>query len=71
MILCFISCLLIGASVSAQNRTKISEGLYLVDYAGTYVIEDEVNQRSISITITEEIKDKQTDEKIYKVACGK
>ncbi|MBR3986834.1 MAG: hypothetical protein IKK04_06740 [Bacteroidales bacterium] len=71
MIMCLISFLLIGATSSAQTRTKISEGLYLVDYAGTYVVEDEVNQRSISITITEEIKDRQTNEKIYKVTCGK
>ena len=72
MIMCFCGLLLIGTTTaSAQTKTKISEGLYLVDYAGTYVIEDEVNQRSISITITEEIKDRKTDEKIYKVACGK
>ena len=71
MIMSLISFLLIGASSFAQTKTKISEGLYLVDYAGTYVIEDEVNQRSISITITEEIKNRQTDEKIYKVVCGK
>ena len=71
MIMSLISFLLIGASSFAQTKTKISEGLYLVDYAGTYVIEDEVNQRSVSITITEEIKDRQKDEKIYKVVCGK
>ena len=32
MIMCLISFLLIGATSSAQTRTKISEGLYLVDY---------------------------------------
>ena len=72
MIMCFLGLLLTGTTAaSAQTKTKISEGLYLVDYAGTYVIEDEINQRSISLTITEEIKDRQTDEKIYKVVCGK
>lgn len=71
MIMCLLGFLFIEGNSSAQTRTKISEGLYLVDYAGTYVIEDEVNQRSISIQITEEIKDRNTDEKIYKVVCGK
>ena len=70
-IMSFLCLLMIGNTSFAQTKTKISEGLYLVDYAGTYVIEDEVNQRSISITITEEIKNRQTNEKIYKVACGK
>ena len=67
----FLCLLMIGNPSFTQTKTKISEGLYLVDYAGTYVIEDEVNQHSISITITEEIKNRQTDEKIYKVVCGK
>lgn len=72
MTTCFIGLLIVGSTaVSAQTKTKISDGLYIVDYAGTYVIEDEINQRSISITITEEIKDRQTDEKIYRVVCGK
>lgn len=70
-IMSFLCLLMIGNTSFAQTKTKISEGLYLVDYAGTYVIEDEVNQRSISITITEEIKNRQTNEKIYKVVCGK
>ena len=57
--------------MQAQERTKISDGLYIVNYAGTYVIEDDVNQRSISISISQENKEKQSDETIYKVVCGK
>lgn len=60
-----------GVYANAQTRTKISNGLYLVDYAGTYVIEDEVNQQSISIKITQEIKDKNSNEEKYQVFCGK
>ena len=58
-------------SIYAQERTKISDGLYIVNYAGTYVIEDDVNQRSISISISQENKERQSDETIYKVVCGK
>ena len=71
IIMCFLGLLTIGNTISAQTRTKVSEGLYLVDYAGTYVIEDEINQRSVSLTITEEIRDRNSDERTYKVVCGK
>ena len=61
----------IGINVSAQSKTKISDGVYLVRYGNSAVIEDDKNQRSISIEITQEIKDRQTNEKIYNVVCGK
>lgn len=61
----------IGTNASAQNRTKVGDGVYLVTYGSTAVIEDEKNQRSISIEIAQESIDRQTNQKIYKVACGK
>ena len=67
----FLGFTFFGVEAAAQTRTKISEGIYLVDYAGTYVIEDEINQRSVSLTITEEIKDRNSNERTYKVVCGK
>lgn len=55
---------------SAQNKIKVKEGLYLVSYGKTVVIEDDVNQRTISMTISQEQIDQKNGEAIYKVACG-
>lgn len=63
--------IIIGTNLSAQNKTKVGDGVYLVTYGSTAIIEDEKNQRSISVEISREIKNKQTNEKIYTVACGK
>lgn len=63
--------IIISTNLSAQNKTKVGDGVYLVTYGSTAIIEDEKNQRSISIEISREIKNKQTNEKIYTVACGK
>ena len=69
--LLFLGFLLIGSTAFAQTKTKIQEGLYIVNYAGTYVIEDEVNQRSISIEVTQERIDDRNSETWYTVVCGK
>ncbi len=58
-------------AANAQDRVKIKEGLYLVSYGNTAVIEDDVNQQTISLTITKEIKDYKTGESTYNVVCGK
>lgn len=56
---------------NAQDRIKIKDGLYLVSYGKTVVIEDDVNQRSISMEIAQEGIDQRNGEKIYHVVCGK
>lgn len=61
----------IAAAANAQERIKINDGLYLVSYGNTAVIEDEVNQRTISMTITKEINDRNSAEATYNVVCGK
>lgn len=58
-------------AANAQDKIKIKEGLYLVSYGNTAVIEDDENQRTISISVTKEIKDYQTGEATYNVVCGK
>lgn len=62
---------LVGLLANAQTRTKVGDGVYLVRYGNNAILEDDKNQRSVSIEISQEIKDRQTNEKIYKVACGK
>lgn len=66
-----IACLFSTTNVSAQTRIKVKEGLYFVSYGSSAVIEDEVNQRSISIQITQEISDQRTNQKVYNVVCEK
>ncbi len=63
--------ILISTNASAQNRIELSKGVYLVSYGNSAVIEDDNNQRSVSIQISQEIKNRQTGEKIYNVVCGK
>ncbi len=69
----FFLILFVGFAINAegQNRFKLSDGIYLVSYGNTAVIEDDNNQRSISISITQDGIDKRNKEKIYKVVCGK
>ena len=58
-------------TANAQERTKIKDGLYLVRYGNSVVIEDDVNQRSISMEIAQEGIDQRNGEMVYKVVCGK
>jgi hypothetical protein len=58
-------------ATNAQERIKIKEGLYLVSYGNTAVIEDDENNRTISISVTKEINDRNSEEATYNVVCGK
>ncbi len=70
LIICFAVIGLVFTA-NAQERTKIKDGLYLVRYGNTAVIEDDENSRTISISVTKEIDDRNTAEATYKVVCGK
>ena len=67
--------LLIALSFSlvanAQQRIKVSGGLYLANYGNITVIEDDSNKRTISIKVAQEGINNANKEKIYKVVCGK
>ena len=58
-------------TVNAQKRIEVSKDIYLVSYGNSVVIEDDANQRTISMEISQEIIDHRTGEKVYNVACGK
>ncbi len=55
----------------AQKRIQIQNGVYLVSYGNTAVIEDEINQCSISIEVSQVAIDRKTNERIYEVVCGR
>lgn len=56
---------------SDQGRVKVADGLYLVSYGGEVIIEDDINQRSISVSVTKEVDDYQSGKATYEVVCGK
>ena len=60
-------CVAIG-SVFAQQRTKIAEGITLVRYGNTAVIEDDIHQKTWKLSVERE-KNK-VGEWVYNVACG-
>ena len=69
LILFLISPVFMG-SVYAQQKIKLQEGIHLVMYGNKAIIEDDNNQRSISIEIIQEEADRKNNEKMYKVVCG-
>ena len=60
--------------LSAQQRTKIVDGVYLVRYGNTAVVEDDVNQRTWNLSVTAEVKTDNTGRKlgeyVYNFACA-
>ena len=61
-----------GAAANAQQRTKLYDGVYIVNYGGgTYGIEDDSTQQCISISIAQDYIDRSNNQKMYKVVCGK
>ena len=61
-------------SMSAQQRTKIIDGVYLVRYGNTAVVEDDINHMTWNLSVTaEEKKDdmgRKLGEYVYTFACA-
>ncbi len=59
-------------AVNAQQKTKLYDGVYIVNYGGgIYGIENDKAQQCVSISIVKEKIDRENNEKMYKVVCGK
>lgn len=56
------------SSAFSQQRTKIAEGITLVRYGNTVVIEDDIHQKTWKLSVERE-KNK-VGEWVYNVACG-
>ena len=60
--------------VQAQQRTKIVDGVYLVRYGNTAVVEDDINQRTWNLSVTAEEKTddmgRKLGEYVYNFACA-
>ncbi len=64
----------IAPILSAQERTKIVDGVYLVRYGNTAVVEDDINHRTWNLSVTAEEKTddmgRKLGEYVYTFACG-
>lgn len=72
-ILMFVAIFCLGNFVTnAQQRTKVYDGVYIVNYGGgVYGIEDDNTKQCISISIAQEYIDRSNNQMMYKVVCGK
>lgn len=60
----------ISSSASAQNRVKISDGVYLISYGNTFIIENDNLQRSEPIQLRVEKKTEPNFPTTYDLFCG-
>lgn len=63
-----IAFLFMAFAASAQQRTKIADGVYLVRYGNTAVLEDDINQKTWNMSVTRQKK--SAGEYVYDFACG-
>lgn len=71
VLVAFIACLFAVTDVSAQKRTKIKDGIYLVSYGNTYIIEDDNSQQSKPlIKLSVERREDKSGRPIYDILCG-
>lgn len=57
-----------STNVNAQKRVKMGDGIYLVCYGQSYVIENDKKQQSINLYVYK--SQKSTGEIVYDVMCG-
>lgn len=67
-IIAVLALFLIPNTANAQKRTKLADGIYLVTYGNTAVIEDDNSQQSISLSI--ERREDNSGRPIYDLLCG-
>jgi hypothetical protein len=71
MLVALIGFLGVSNSVSAQERTKLADGIYLVDYGrGTMVIENDNTQQSVRLEVTQKKDPNKVGAFVYDVMCG-
>ena len=71
VLVAFIACLFAVTDVSAQKRSKIKDGVYLVSYGNTYIIEDDNSQQSKPlIKLSVERREDKSGRPVYDILCG-
>lgn len=59
---------MIPNTANAQKKTKIADGVYLVTYGKTAVIEDDNTQQSISLSVDK--REDSSGRPVYDILCG-
>ncbi len=71
ILLTVVAVLCFWGAVNAQQRTKLYDGVYIVNYGGgVYSIENDHTQQCISISIAQDYIDRANNQKVYKVVCN-
>jgi len=68
ILIAIIASLLFVFNANAQQRTKMADGIYLVSYGNTFVIENEILQRTETLSVKQEKN--SFGEEVYEVLCG-
>lgn len=70
-IIAVFTLLMIPNNADAKKRTKISDGVYLVSYGNTFVIEDDNSLQSKSlINLSVKRREDESGRPIYDILCG-
>ena len=64
MLVVLISFLGVFNTVTAQTRTRLADGIYLVSYGNRFGIENDKTQQCINLSVT------QKSDGMYEVLCG-
>lgn len=68
ILIAIIASLFFVFNANAQQRTKMADGIYLVSYGNTFVIENEILQRTETLSVKQEKN--SFGEEVYEVLCG-
>ena len=61
----------LNSTVSAQDRMKLYDGVYIVKYGNTYTIEDDNTKMCVSLSVAQEQIDYKNGKAVYEVVCNK
>lgn len=71
VIIAIFALLMIPNNADAQKRTKIKDGVYLVSYGNTFVIEDDNSQQSKPlVNLSVKRHEDKSGRPIYDILCG-
>lgn len=70
LLLLFAAFITFSATICAQERTKIADGLFLVRYGNTAVIEDDIHQCTLQLKVEKTSQKDSHGQQVYNLFCG-
>ena len=65
-----LTSLIVSVPATAENKHSLGNGVSLVQYGKTWILEDDNRQMSISVEIAQAGIDRKNDEMMYNVICN-